>query len=337
MSVYGLDIVPGAQLAVAVSKDGTMRVWDLTRLTTVDQRARHDAAVDALAVSDDWVVSASRDRTLWLWDLKTGAPVRRWQAHEGTQPHEGWITTVALDAANGLIHSGGQDSTLRSWKLADGGALKVVRGDWQSGANLALTANGSEMLVTDSEYTQTPLAVWKPSNLKKAGIFKPKIFGGGALGVSADGRWVLVADFDETVTFGDVKKLRSVWKLKIPGSERNGVVSIAISPDATTALLGHRRGRLQSRRLKDRRLNWSFEAHSDQTTAVSISPDGQLCCSAGWDRVLRVWKLKDRSPVASFTSDDFWSACQFAPDSRTIVAADERGCLHFLRLEGDVT
>jgi NACHT domain- and WD repeat-containing protein len=332
-SVYGLDLVPNTELAVTVSKDGTMRVWDLTRVSTADQRSRHDAAIDAVAISTDWAVSGSRDRTLWLWELKTGAPVRRWVAHKGTEPHEGWITTVALDAAGEFIYSGGQDSTLRSWKLADGSELKVTKGDWESLAGLELSADGSVMLVADNEYTQTAAAVWRPGRSTKVGIVKPKVFGGGKVAVSTDGQWGLVADLDGMVSLVDVRRLRRVWTLQTRGS-RDRISAMAFSPDGALALLGYEKGRLQLRRLKDRRLIWTIRAHSDQIAAVSVSPDGQLGCSAGWDRALHLWDMRDRSLVTSFSSDDFWSSCRFAPDSRTIVAGDERGCLHFLQLEG---
>ncbi len=49
-------------------------------------------------------------------------------------------------------------------------------------------------------------------------------------------------------------------------------------------------------------------------------------------RLLQVIDLRDGRPIASFTSDESWSAAAFADDNLTIVAADVRGAVHFLRL-----
>ncbi len=92
-------------------------------------------------------------------------------------------------------------------------------------------------------------------------------------------------------------------------------------------------GRVELWDLERRRKRRTFRLHADRAWAVAISPDGALGCSAGWDRVLRVWSLDTGELIASYSSDDFWATCIFAGDPRRVLAADERGGLHFLALE----
>ena len=50
--------------------------------------------------------------------------------------------------------------------------------------------------------------------------------------------------------------------------------------------------------------------------------------------VLRVWDLKDGKELVTSTVDGIVDACAVAHDNWTIVAGDNLGRVHFLRLEG---
>ncbi|MGH7345456.1 MAG: WD40 repeat domain-containing protein, partial [Candidatus Rokuibacteriota bacterium] len=334
MAIYGLALVPGTELALTTSKDSTMRVWDLARATEMETGLRHHAAVDALALARGTAVSGSRDRILCLWDLESGQPMRRWSAHEGKEPHEGWIMAAGLDAAKGTIHSAGRDGTLRTWRLADGAAAGVVRGDWENGAALAISATGSVLVVVDSDYTNRPLAVWPLHGKEKRGLVRPKLFGS-TIGLAPNGRTAVVCDLNGGFVVVDVAKRKVIWSRARPMTRsRRYFTTAAVTDDGAVALLGGAGGALEAWDLVARKRRWVSRAHSDDLGAVAITPDGRLGCSGGWDRLLQVVDLRDGRPIASFTSDDSWSSCAFADDNRTIVAADERGAVHFLRLEG---
>jgi len=73
---------------------------------------------------------------------------------------------------------------------------------------------------------------------------------------------------------------------------------------------------------------------------VAITPDGRHAVSASSDSTLRVWDLESLGEIATFTGESpMWSCCAVEPDGRTtIVAGDESGRVHFLRLvEADET
>ena len=56
--------------------------------------------------------------------------------------------------------------------------------------------------------------------------------------------------------------------------------------------------------------------------------------SSCWDNTVRVWELKDGKEVTTFTVDGAVTACRVTQENRTIVAGDDFGRVHFLRLEG---
>jgi WD40 repeat protein len=78
----------------------------------------------------------------------------------------------------------------------------------------------------------------------------------------------------------------------------------------------------------------TLNGHSSLVTAVALTPDGKQAISASWDKTLKVWNLAKEKEVASFSGDGALYCCAVALDGVTIVAGEQSGRMHFLRLEG---
>ena len=68
--------------------------------------------------------------------------------------------------------------------------------------------------------------------------------------------------------------------------------------------------------------------------AVALHADGRLAVSASTDRTLKVWDLERGTIIASFQGDSEITCCVIMSDEQTIVAGEESGRMHFLKLEG---
>ena len=105
---------------------GGHRVRPITRFTfgTCASRSRErvllghsDDVEDFAFVDDETGVSASRDRRLIVWNLRTGAIRRVLEGHEKD--------VLAVVVAGGKVYSSGDDRTLRVWDLATGRQLSL--------------------------------------------------------------------------------------------------------------------------------------------------------------------------------------------------------------------
>ncbi len=76
-----------------------------------------------------------------------------------------------------------------------------------------------------------------------------------------------------------------------------------------------------------------LEGRTSSVNAVALTPDGRRATSASRDRTLRVWDLKSGEEIAAFTGESGMVSCAIASDGRTIIAADDSGQVHFLRIE----
>jgi len=85
----------------------------------------HANSVSSVAVTagGKWVVSASLDHTLKLWDLQTGRAVRTLEGHSAS------VNDVAVTPDERWAGSVPWDKTLKVWDLASGQAIATFHCD----------------------------------------------------------------------------------------------------------------------------------------------------------------------------------------------------------------
>ena len=110
------------------SKEGELQCFFLASrdkmiMFTVLSSMRHDAGVDALAISPDgkWLASGAGDSTIILWDTSDGMVLRRWIAHN-YQP----VLTLAFSPDTRYLVSCGKDRKAVIWDLRDGASKAAV-------------------------------------------------------------------------------------------------------------------------------------------------------------------------------------------------------------------
>jgi WD40 repeat protein len=83
----------------------------------------HTGAVWGVAVSADGQLLASGgvDRTVRLWETRTGRPRALLTGHTGA------VWDVALSASGELVASSSYDGTVRVWAVSSGACLHVLR------------------------------------------------------------------------------------------------------------------------------------------------------------------------------------------------------------------
>ncbi len=78
----------------------------------------------------------------------------------------------------------------------------------------------------------------------------------------------------------------------------------------------------------------TLTGHTDWARALALTPDGTKAVSGSEDNTLKVWDPATGEEIMTFEGESPFNCCAVAPDGKTIVAGDEAGIVHFLRMEG---
>lgn len=99
-------------ICVSASYDRTVKVWDLRTAACLRTLEGHSQGVTSVLILGQQVVSSSSDRTIRFWDLETGSHLRTLTGHMGE------VCSISADGQ--VLVSGSCDRTVRVWDLQSG-------------------------------------------------------------------------------------------------------------------------------------------------------------------------------------------------------------------------
>eukprot|EP00939_MAST-03C_sp_MAST-3C-sp1_P004863 g4863.t1 len=182
-------------IALSVSFDRSIRLWDLSQSACVEIVGEHSLEVNACAANGTAIYTASDDKTVALWDIrrKDAACTGRFVGHEdwvhavsvkqgtpyvatcssdGTgkvwdvrtfdcvvtlNGHKGALLDCTLCAGGGRAITASEDSTLKIWDVRTGICLETLVGH-EGGVNACCIALGGKALLSASRDSTT--SVW---------------------------------------------------------------------------------------------------------------------------------------------------------------------------------
>jgi WD40 repeat protein len=268
--------------------------------------------VTCMAVSPDGrrAVSASRDRTLKVWDLESGRELRTLKGHSYA------VTGVAVSPDGRRAVSASDDKTLKVWDLETGRELHTLEGHPGPVTALAVSPDGRRA-VSASWYDT--LKVWDLESGRELRTLKGHSYPVTGVAVSPDGRRAVSASRDRTLKVWDLESGRELRTLE--GHSR-GVYGVAVSPDGRRAVSASDDQTVKVWDLESGRELRTLEGRSDFVLGVAMSPDGRRAVSASWDYTLKVWDLESGRELRTPEGHASWVyGVAVSPDRRRAVSA----------------
>lgn len=313
---FALAVLAGGLLASG-SGDGTIRLWNPA--SGADEATLAINANVWADLADGRFASGSTDGTIRLWQPASGLC-------EATL--EGYPNSVVALAmlVDGRLASGSLvDRTIRIWNLVNGACEATLTGHKGSVSALVVLADGR--LASGSRDYQ--IRLWHPTSGACEATLKGHRAAISAFAVLPDGRLASGSE-DNTVR---------LWN---PAS---GVCEATLSghTDQVSALAKLADGRLASASSDNTIRLWNpasgvceatLEGHVSEVCALAMLADGRLA-SSSLDRTIRVWQPRNgrwRGAI-QFVADCPIRALTFAMQAGVLVAADDSGRVHFLKVE----
>lgn len=155
---------PGAPFVVTASQDRTVKLWDLTPLTSASRQTKlaslltlkiHDKDINSidLAPNNGLLVSGSQDRTARVFRLHYQAPSKANQ-HKASasleslatcKGHKRGVWSVQFSPAEQAFATASSDQTVRLWSLKDFSCVRVFEGHTGSVLRLRFLPGGAQI------------------------------------------------------------------------------------------------------------------------------------------------------------------------------------------------
>jgi hypothetical protein len=263
---------------VSASSDATLRIWDTASGAELATLVGHAGSVNACAVSPDGFVVSAGQ----------DQTLRLWdrEGHELSvfAGHAAPVTACAVSPAESRFVSASLDGTLKIWDAEAGVELATLRGHAGGVEGCAIGPDGSLIASAGADGT---VRVWDASTGKERSILTGHGLAVSDCAIAPGGDFVVSAGQDGTVRVWDTSAGAEVAKLEAFAGPVNGC---AVSPDGRSVVSASQDGTVRIWDAASGTPLSVLEGHAGSVHACAMTPDGRLVVSAGQDRTVRMWE-----------------------------------------------
>jgi WD40 repeat protein len=301
LSVTSVAYDPRGTRLASGSDDGTVKVWDATSnpqfrtlrgggdtlLERTFNRGHHGLVMDvAFGPHDHYLASASMDRALKVWDLRTGRVLRTFAGRHLS------LTNVAFSPDGKYVASGGlARSTNRGeimiWNVKTGKAVHSLDGHALIVLGVAFSPDGTRLASTGRDRL---VKIWDLATGKEVWTLPGHEHEVIHVAFRPDGRRLASASIDGTVRVWDLTTGRQIRVLTEPDAKFRSVV---FHPAGRLLLTtsGHalRPGVAQLWDLETGRVIRTLGGHQNLLSGAVFNRDGSRIATASADGTVKLW------------------------------------------------
>jgi len=264
-------------------------IWIIYQSALADDSIKtfngHENGVKSIAISNNLLVSASKDETVKVWDINSGTEVSTCYGHDNE------VTSVSFSPDGNQAISGDLDGIIILWNISDCQVIhkffnttKVKSVSWSPNGFYALSAHYNGMV-----------KLWDINAKQELRTFYGHTDQVSDVSFSPDSSKVLSASKDTTIKLWDVE---TGAEIRTFVGHTNWVLSVAFSTDGLFAISSSSDNTIR---------RWNIET-GEQTVIydqnwildVNFIQDGKFAVSGGKDSILKVWDLKTGQSICNF-------------------------------------
>jgi WD40 repeat protein len=241
----------------------------------------------AFSANGDRLASGSYDKTVRIWDAKTGQPIHTLEGHTGP------VSGVTFLAAVDLLVSASHDKTLRVWDAKTGKLLDILERHTDCITDVAFSAARQQLASASHDKT---VSVWDTKTWNWLYTLNGHTSYVTSVAFSAPGDRLASASEDgmvcvwNTITGDLLHNLRG-------HTDRVTSVRFSLEGDRLASASDDRTIRIWN--VKSGRLLHTLRGHTLSVTSVAFSPVGDLLASASQGGTVRLWNTAEEETLRS--------------------------------------
>lgn len=310
---------------ISASADRTLKVWNLTALGGQYNTTGHKRRIRQVSFSSEGhqVISSSDDRTMRVWDLNRlgESTIHKGQSH--------WPFALVPDTK--LAISAGGDASLKIWDWHTSAVIETLYGHADRIRTIVISSDGSRALSASDDLT---IAVWDLET--RVLISRIRLQGRGwirCMALTPDGRRLATGAEGPSVKLWDLATSSEIATLRGHSARIN---ALAITHDGKYLISGSEDSSLKLWNLTSLAELRTLVGHAAAVNSIAILPKRPLAVTASSDYSMKLWDFEKGDVIATFTGEAPFRCCAASKDGRTIVAGDEIGRLHLLKISGAI-
>jgi len=265
-----------------------------------------------ISPAGDFIVSASGDQTLKVWDARTGEERRTLRGHKNM------VNGCAISPAGDFIVSASWDNTLKVWDTRTGEERRTLSGHTDGVYGCAISPSGDYIVSASTDQT---LKVWDAHTGEEWRTLRGHTGRVNGCAISPSGDYIVSASTDRTLKVWDAHTGEERRTLR---GHTDGVHGCAISPSGDSIVSASDDYMVKVWDAHTGEERRTLRGHTSWVYGCAISPAGDYIVSASWDRMLNVWDAatgEERFTLSRHTSAVY--GCAISPAGDYIVSASD--------------
>ncbi len=284
-ATWGVDFSPDGQQLVSGGMDGALKLWDVASGKQIDNFTGFGREHAAAKSSPDYPLVATtgrRKRSVMLWDVHEGIPVKEMYGHEAT------VFDIVFSPDGRRIASTGWGGEIRLWHADEGNVALTIQSGQNSISGLDYSSDGRWIASAGRDHS---IKVWNGATGRLRHDLRGHTEEARGVAFSPDGSMLASSSADGTVRLWNM----TTGEGRVVGEHDGRVYWIDFHPD------GRRIGAPCS---DGTAVIWDVESgsktvlrgHQSEVNRVTFSPDGQLAATSSDDGSVRLWQADDGQP-----------------------------------------
>jgi len=271
----------------------------------------HQSSVMAVTFSPDGrtLASSSRDKTIRLWDVRTGE-LKRTLSEHGADVYD-----VIFSPKGGLLASASGDKTIKLWDARTGRVIRTLKGHTDIVRSVAFSPDQKTLASASVDRT---VRLWDIETGRLQRTLEGHKARVKSVAYAPDGSILASASSDRTVRLWDARtgKLKRVLE-----GHAGDLECIAFSPDGKQLASSSHDTTVRLWDVETGKVRHTLEGHRAEVDSVTFSPDGRTVASGCKDLTIKLWDPQTGALRLTLTGPkNRLESLAFSPDGNTLAS-----------------